>query len=195
MIGRAVSLQNLMHKIFEELPQSVIVEGKAYDINTDFRVWVQICSYMESDEFSYEDKILKLLCDAYTRELPPHLDSAIDALFDFMVQGKVRESSNGGACEKVIDFYLDEGLIYAAFMQQYGIDLYSQNLHWWSFINLLNSLDENTAFMKIVGYRGMNCDAIKNKELKKFYRRMKNKYRLYRDVNDNEIASTLESVM
>ena len=150
---------------------------------------------MESENFSYEEKILKLLCDAYTKELPPHLDSAIYALFDFIVQGKKGESSKGGASEKVIDFYVDEGLIYAAFMQQYGIDLYNQNLHWWSFINLLNSLDENTAFMKIVGYRSINCEAIKNKELKRFYRRMKNKYRLFKDVEDNEIASALESVM
>ena len=136
-----------MDKPFCTLPQSVVVEDKAYEINTDFRVWAEICDYMEDDKFSYEEKILKLLCDAYTRELPPYLDSAIDALLNFMVQGKRGGSSEGGA--RLMDFSKDEGSIYASFMQQYGIDLYKADLHWWSFINLLNGLDENTVFMKI----------------------------------------------
>lgn len=195
IIGRPVSLQRLMRKFFDALPSSVIVEGKAYVINTDFRLWAKICGYLESENFSYEEKILKLLCEAYTEELPPHLDSAVYALLEFMMQGKKMGSSNGGACEKILDFSLDEGLIYAGFMQQYGIDLYTQNLHWWSFINLLNSLDENTAFMKIIGYRSVNCEAIKNKELKRFYRKMKNKYRLCKNIEDNEIASALDSVI
>lgn len=182
-----------MSKPFCILPQSVVIEDKAYEINTDFRVWAEICDYIESDKFSYEEKILKLLCDAYTRELPPYLDSALDALLDFMMQGKRGESSEGGA--RVMDFSTDQGMIYASFMQQYGIDLYKAELHWWSFINLLNALDENTAFMKIVGFRGMNCETIKNKELKRYYRRMKEKYRLCGNLSDEKIASALEGVM
>ncbi len=183
----------MINKFFCSLPQSVVIENKAYEINTDFRIWAEICDYMESEKFSYEEKILKLLCDAYTKELPPYLDSAVNALFDFMAQGKKGGGSEGGA--RILDFSKDEGIIYASFMQQYGIDLYKADLHWWSFINLLNALDENTAFMKIVGYRGMNCEKIKNKELKKYYRRMQEKYRLCDNVSDEKIASALESVM
>ena len=182
-----------MNKLFYKLPQSVVIDDVSYEINTDFRVWAEICDYMEDDKFSYEEKILKLLCDAYTRELPPYLDSAVDALLNFMVQGKKGGSSEGGA--RLMDFSKDEGIIYASFMQQYGIDLYEADLHWWSFINLLNGLDENTVFMKIVGFRGMNCGKIKNKELKKYYRRMQEKYRLCDNVSDDKIASALESVM
>ena len=94
-----------------------------------------------------------------------------------------------------MNFSCDEGLIYAAFMEQYGIDLYMVNLHWWSFMNLLNGLSDDTVFMKIVGYRSVKCESIKNKEMKKFYRKMKNKYRLSGDLCDEKIASALESVM
>lgn len=184
-----------MSKIFGELPTSVTVDGKAYPINTDFRVWAEICECLQNNKFSYEEKVLKLLCEAYTKELPPSFDSAVHALLEFMALGNNGRSSEGGACKKIIDYSLDEGLIYAGFMQQYGIDLYTKDLHWWSFINLLNSLDENTAFMKIIGYRSMDCESIKNKELKRFYRKMKNKYRLCQNIEDNEIASALDSVI
>ena len=183
-----------MRKAFSALPQSVFVEGKDYKINTDFKIWTEICDFMESDA-TYEEKILKLLCYGYSKELPPHLDSAVFALFDFMALGKKGRGSYVGPSERVIDFSQDEGLIYAAFFEQYAIDLYCENLHWWSFMHLLNGLSEDTAFMKIVGYRSINCSNIKNKEMKKFYRKMKNKYRLLGDMNDEKIASALESVM
>ena len=183
-----------MRKAFSKLPNSVVVEGKDYQINTDFRIWTEICDFMESDA-SYEEKILKLLCCGYTKELPPHLDTAVSALFDFMALGKKGRSSCVEPRERIMDFMEDEGLIYASFKEQYGIDLYCENLHWWSFMQLLNALGENTAFMKIVCYRSINCESIKNKEMKKFYRKMKNKYRLLDNLSDDIIASALESAM
>ncbi len=182
-------------KIYDTLPQSIKVEDKTYPINTDFRTWIDICVYLEDETYSLEEKVLKLLCDAYTKELPPDIESAVNALLEFMMGKNKRESSYGGASDKIFDFGVDEGLIYASFMQQYGIDLYTATLHWWSFIHLLSALDENTAFMKVIGYRTINIEAIKNKELKMFYRRMKNKYRLYESMADGEIASALEGAM
>ena len=193
-IGRLVPLHQLMRKAFSKLPGSVFVEGNEYSINTDFRLWVELCDFIDSD-VSYEEKILKLLCLAYTKELPPHLDTAVLALFEFMSLGKTGRSSGPEPCEKVMDFSEDEGLIYAAFKEQYNIDLYCDNLHWWSFINLLNGLRADTAFMKIVGYRSINCESIKNKELKRFYRKMKNKYKLYGNFNEDKIASAFLDAM
>lgn len=176
------------------MPDCVLVEGKNYNINTDFRTWAELYSFLESSA-TYEEKILKLLVDGYTNELPPHLDSAVKALLDFMVQGNNTTHNRSESSDKIISFSQDEGAIYASFLSQYGINLFTENLHWWSFMNLLNSLDVNTAFMKIITYRTVNCHSIKNKELRKFYRKMKNKYRITNNMNDGEIASVLDSVM
>lgn len=183
-----------MNKPFSTLPDCVFVEGKNYNINTDFRIWAELCSFMESSA-TYEEKILKLLLNGYTNELPPHLDSSVKALLDFMVQGNTINTDYQKSSEKIISFSIDEGVIYASFLYQYGIDLYKENLHWWSFMNLLNSLNSNTAFMKIVTYRSINCQLIKNKEMRQFYRKMKNKYRITDIVNDEEIASVLDSII
>ncbi len=194
MIGLPVLLQDQMIKPFSRLPDCVLVEGKNYNINTDFRTWAELYSFMESSA-TYEQKILKLLLDGYTNELPPHLDSAVKALLDFMVQGNNTKHNHSESSDKIISFSHDEGAIYASFLSQYGINLFTENLHWWSFMHLLNSLDVNTAFMKIVTYRTVNCQSIKNKEMRKFYRKMKNKYRITNNMNDGEIASVLDSVM
>ncbi len=149
---------------------------------------------MESSA-TYEEKILKLLIDGYTNELPPHMDSAVKALFDFMVQGKDVNHSPHKSSEKLMSFSKDEGVIFASFLSQYGIDLYNANLHWWSFMHLLNGLNDNTAFMKIVAYRSVNCQSIKNKDMRKFYRKMKYKYNITDNINDEKIASAIESIM
>ena len=183
-----------MNKPFSKLPDCVLVEGKNYRINTDFRIWAELYSFMEGSA-PYEQKILKLLLDGYTNVLPPHLDSAVNALLDFMVQGIDKENKHSESSDKIISFSQDEGAIYASFLSQYGIDLFRENLHWWSFINLLNSLDANTAFMKIISYRTVDCQSIKNKELRKFYKKMKNKYKITINMNDGEIASVLDSII
>lgn len=183
-----------MRKPFEALPDCVTVEGRDYEINTDFRVWIEISMIMES-ETEYEEKILKLLCLAYKKELPPHLDTAVFALLQFFFCGEKNENKSGAVSEKIMDFARDEGLIYSGFVQQYGIDLFDARLHWHKFLYLLNGLGEDTAFMKIVGYRSVDCDKIKNKDTRKILRRMKKKYSLSRSVGEEEIASALESIM
>ncbi len=183
-----------MYKPFSKLPDSVFVEGKNYTINTDFRIWAELCIFMESSA-TYEEKILKLLLNGYTNELPPHMDSAVKALFDFMARENTTKTNCSTSFEKIMDFSQDEGIIYASFLSQYGIDLYKANIHWWTFMHLLNALDENTAFMKIVTYRSINCNSIKNKEIRKFYRKMKNKYSIKSNMNDEKIVSALESII
>ena len=57
--------------------------------------------------------------------------------------------------QKSMDFIQDGPLIYAAFMQAYGIDLNAQRgkLHWWKFTALLHGLPSNTRLMEIVQIR------------------------------------------
>lgn len=62
---------------------------------------------------------------------------------------------DGRKHKKSMDFIQDGQLIYAAFMQAYGIDLNDQRgkLHWWKFTALLRGLPSNTRFMEVVQIR------------------------------------------
>ena len=46
------------------------------------------------------------------------------------------------------DFEEDADLIYAGFMQQYGIDLQESSMHWWKFMILLENLGNGTRLQK-----------------------------------------------
>lgn len=61
-------------------------------------------------------------------------------------------------------FDYDMDLIFAAFMQQYGINLLRTNMHWWEFKALLNGLNDDTKFVQVVGYRTADLSKIKDKK-------------------------------
>ena len=179
-----------MYKFFDGPPEAILIENTEYKINTDFRVWIEISEILSDKTLSDRDKILCLLMRGYKERIPPDINNAVDGLLLFMSQNK-----KGNKTEKstpVFSFSEDEGAIYASFLQQYGIDLFEEELHWWKFVMLLGALDEKTSLMRIVGYRSVKLENIKDKLQKNFYRKMKNKYRLNQDISDSEIAEVFD---
>ena len=61
-----------------------------------------------------------------------------------------RGSSTGVS---LVDWDLDADIIYAAFMQAYGIDLIEADMHWHKFLALFSALPEETLMVKIMSYR------------------------------------------
>ena len=181
-----------MNKPFSKPSQSVRIGDRFFEINTDFRVWIEVSNQLERDDLSDFEKICMLLVMGYKSELPENIDGAIEALFDFFSMGK--RGAAPPSHTQVLSFSQDEGFIYAAFMQQYGIDLYNESLHWHKFLHLLNSLGEVCSIVRIMGYRGMQTSKIKNPQEKKFYQNMKKKYRLNKKINDTDIANMLDLI-
>jgi len=84
------------------------------------------------------------------------------------------------------DYDFDAGRIYAAFMQQYNIDLTRTDMHWWLFKTLFDGISEETHFGKILQYRGMNLSDVKNKEMRRHYERMKRVYAIPDNRSEEE---------
>ena len=77
------------------------------------------------------------------------------------------------------DFEEDADLIYAGFMQQYGIDLQEENMHWWKFMILLENLGADTRLSRIMEYRTIDTGSKHlSKEQRKFYQAMQRYYGL-----------------
>jgi hypothetical protein len=55
--------------------------------------------------------------------------------------------------KKLTDFVQDADLIRAAFLQNYGINLYRDKLHWFEFTGLLSCLPEGSRYSEILGIR------------------------------------------
>ena len=102
--------------------------------------------------------------------------------------------------EALLDYKKDAGLIYCAFLQGYGIDLFEMQgkLHWVKFLTLLNNIPDETKLAKVIGYRGVNLPAanIHNRQEIMRLRELKDIYRLEKtqeQVNDR-INNALSSL-
>ena len=77
------------------------------------------------------------------------------------------------------DFEEDADLIYAGFLQQYGIDLQESDMHWWKFMILLENLGNGTRLSRIMEFRTIDTKQKGlSKEQRRFYEAMQRYYGL-----------------
>jgi len=117
------------------LPSSISVGGRTYRIKTWFKHWLRFLEICGNPE---EDRDFSFLFDG---EIPEDKPAALIELEKFASPETVLPRPSGESSGKVIDYGHDGALIYAAFMQQYGIDLIdAEGLHWWKFLALMEGL-------------------------------------------------------
>ncbi len=159
-------------------PTSLLISGREYEINTDFRVWMKISEIFSEENISSADKIIKIFSLIFTSSvLPSSIDEAIKSIGEFLVPFPSGNERKGKGGNTAFSFSHDGGLIYAAFLSQYGIDLTSARLHWWRFLALFFALD-SCKFTEIVKIRTMDLSTIKDTDQKRFIRKLKRLYRL-----------------
>ena len=185
-----------MNVLTDPLPHTVFVLGEEYPVRTDFRAWIRFSIQMQ--EVGPNGEKLAAMLSLLEDRLPPKFEETIRALLEFYAGGEqaqdapARSEAQGS---RIYDFAYDGGLIYAAFFQQYGLDLQRAKLHWWQFKALFNALSEDTQFMKVVGYRGIDAGKIKDKTQREFYQRMKRQYALPIPKSEREQLSRIEEAL
>lgn len=128
-------------------PDAIEIDGEAFDVNTDFRVGLQIMADFEGGEFDQEECAYLMLQRLYV-DLPSDRGSdfymeAIEKATKFLNAG---EDTPSDIEEKprTFSFVKDAKYIYSAFSQAHGIDLQKEDMHWWRFVTLFNDLGECT---------------------------------------------------
>lgn len=169
--------------ITRELPKSVDIDGEEYTINCDFRAGIKLDEIVNSD-MSEESKLIELLSLYYVK-MPTNLQEAIDKILWFYRCGEDEQKEEErqrykrrNSKEPAYSFSQDSPYIYAAFKEQYGIDLSTiEYLHWWKFVALFNSLNEDTKMSKIMYYRKVSTSGM-SRDQRAFINEMKKIYRL-----------------
>lgn len=173
-----------MNILVDELDAIVKEKIGNIKINTDFRISILFELLMQDNTVSKKEKILQSL-QLYYPDLDKikDFDKAIQDMLWFYRCGKeLADSKENNIVERnkqIYSYEFDDDKIYSAFMEQYNIDLQDiKYLHWWKFKALFNALSKNTQFVKIMGYRAMNVNEIKDKKMKKQYRKLQKMYAL-----------------
>lgn len=187
-----------MNILIDRLPITINIDDIDYKINSDFRTSILFELLMQDYSIDDEDKIYTAL-GLYYPNIPHDLNKAIEKMLWFYSCGKEDSSNNEvkicdsskqddrfdsntysheyekqSQSNKIYCFDFDSEYIYAAFLDQYNIDLQDINyMHWWKFKALFKSLKEDNEIVKIMGYRSIKINDNMSKEEKEYYKKMK----------------------
>ena len=166
-----ISMSNVL---YEELP--TIWNG--YKVNTWFQIGVQLVLLIEDETIDKRIKpqiMISLLFgneDGSIRETP-ETDEEIRSCVEWFLNGwNYDKTADQESNEKIMDFYVDQGRIYADFRQIYHINLNSAQMHWWEFCWLLwNMPRELSSFMQVLEIRtkkpGRKASAEERRQIQK----------------------------
>lgn len=188
-----------MNILVDLLPVTVEINNKEYEINSDFRTSILFELLIQDDSIGKEDRILMAL-RLYYPIIPEDINLAIEQMLWFYRCGKdITKSKANGKTKSVTQIYsfeYDDDYIYAAFMNQYNIDLQDiEYLHWWKFKAMFNSLKEDIKIVKIMEYRSMDLSKIKDKEQKAYYKRMKDLYEIPISKDEDRKLKEIEEAL
>lgn len=143
----------------ENFPTSFTsADGTEYPIHSDFREWIRFESLVTNADVPENLKVLIALRLVFADNVPDDLHAAHEFASWFYRGGREPSGKDSGdiplASRRVYDLEYDSEYLYAAFLEQYGIDLCDiPYLHWWKFLALFRGLHD-CKMTDIMGYRG-----------------------------------------
>ena len=136
-------------RLYDGLPYTVTVHGKEYRINPSFDRVIESLEVLKANMLpqTKTEYIFRLL---FQGKKPKDKNAAIEAAFLLLFPGNNSEQE-----KKILDMTQDAALIYCAFLQAYGVDLWEERgkMHWFKFQTLLSGLPSDTALSNIVRIR------------------------------------------
>ena len=172
-----------MSILTEPLPEALDILGTVYPIHWDHRTMLRIDELL-TEELSDDERGAEILTLFYG-EIPDDVETTTEAMIWFFRCGKgEKEETEGGKDSAPVrpdfSYQLDADLIYAAFLDQYGVDLATEDLHWWKFRALFDALKPDHVFSEVRKCRSIRITRDMTPEQKKYYKAMKKLYALPR---------------
>ncbi len=164
------------------LPTSLEVDGKQYEINSDFRVALLIFEAYNDPELSGYDKVSACLNCLY-KEIPQNAEEALKKATWFLDGGDMPKSKQ--APVKIMDWEYDQAIIFPAVNKVAGCETRTVDyMHWWSFLGLFNEIGEGL-YSQIMNIRAKRA---KGKKLEKWEREFYNEHKALINIKEKLTA-------
>ena len=186
-----------MNILLDPVPTTIEISGSRYEINSDYRISILFEMLLMDPEVPDSQKLYQGL-QLYYPAIPNDIQGAIERVLWFYRCGKEleRETGSGRRQNPIYSYDYDDAYIYAAFLDQYGIDLQDvAYLHWWKFKALFQGLKPDNEIVKIMGYRAMEIPNGMSREQKEHYRKMKKLYVIPLPKSEQEKISAIEEAL
>lgn len=139
-----------------DLPTSLEVCGVSYEIGSDYRAVLDVCTALSDSELSDQDKGLVTLYIFYPAfaEMPPeHYEEAIKQCFWFISCG---DDNQNRKAPKLMDWEQDFKYIVAPVNRVCGQEIRAVSyMHWWTFISSYYEIGGDCTFAQIVRIRDL----------------------------------------
>lgn len=188
-----------MSILTQPLPVSVSIADRVYDIAADFRAVLRIHA-LRRQPLSLEESGWQALSIFYLGHIPQDIEAAVQKLIWFLHLGETtaEQTTSAHAVQTPPDFCFEQDapLLYAAFLEQYHMDLLQiPFLHWWAFHALLEGLHGEVKLQEVRRCRTVNLSQIKDPQLKQYYRQMQKVYALQPDAAAAERRQKIEDIL
>ena len=128
------------------LPTSLLVCGSEYEIRSDYRAVLDICTALSDNELDGQEKAvvaLDILYPAFADMPPEHYEEAIRQCFWFINCGGEEDQTQKPP--KLMDWEHDFKHIVAPINRVVGKEIRAMDyLHWWSFISAYYEIGDCT---------------------------------------------------
>ena len=145
------------------LPETLTVNGRAWDIDPDFRQVLRILTAFEDPDLTDGEKAALCLYNLYPDmdDIPREdLQAALDAAMDFIDHG-----ADGKKGPRTMDWTQDAPLIFPAVNRVAGFEVRSVDyMHWWTFLGLFMEI-KDSVYSTVLSVRAKKA---KGKKLEKW---------------------------
>ena len=183
------------------LAKAVEVDGYEYPVRWQFQYGIVIERALHDEALSQDERWWVALSTFYAAQIPENIEAAIARMCAFLVREKPLNRAQKRVAAKQRDtaalfcYQHDDEYIFAAFMQQYGINLAREvDLHWHEFQALLHALDD-CPFARVKGWRGADLSKIKGAEARRQAGELKALWALPEPQGQEELVDALEEAL
>lgn len=161
------------------LPTSLEIDGKAYEINSDFRVALLIFEAYNNPDLS--DKEKSIIClECLYNEIPDNIEEAMKRAVWFLDGGDMPKSKQ--APKKIMDWEYDQSIIFPALNKVAGGEIRTPGkyTHWWTFLGYFNEVGEGL-YSQVMNIRAKRA---KGKKLEKWEREFYKEHKALVDIKE-----------
>lgn len=129
-------------------PTKMEVNGKIYNIDTDYRTALSCFEAINDTEIKDIERAIAVVTLLLGKEVP--LDDIKEALSKCAVYLRCGKEENPNLEDIDMDYFQDATAIKTSIRQCYHLDLNKEkNVHWWEYNELIEGLTEETLLSKI----------------------------------------------
>lgn len=171
------------------LPKSVDVNGREYEIRSDFRAILDILEAINDTELTDQKRayvVLDIFYPQFAEMREGDYEAAISRCLWFINGG---QEDNGKKLKKVMDWQQDFPLVVAPINRVIGYEIRSvEYLHWWTLLAAYQEIGGDCTFAQVVSIRQKLASGKQlDKSDREFYRRNRDMIDLKQRYTDAEV--------